>query len=110
MTKITCQRYRFFVRRQERGKRWITSSRPALRSLAQTCDFRDTRDSLILDCIVLGVADQHLIKRLMVADSQRSVNIHAVHQDDGDDGDESPAQVDTVQQRSPRVAGGARID
>ena len=74
----------------------------ALRSLAQTCDFRDIKDSLIRDRIVLGVADQRLTKRLlaagdpdltkaleigrseevetaqrqrMVADSQRSVNV-----------------------------------
>ena len=96
----------------------------ALRSLAQTCDFQDIKDSLIRDRIVLGVADQRLTKRLltaedpdlrnaseicrsedvataqrqmMVADSQRSVNVATVHHEVVDeDEDAKEVQVDAL--------------
>ena len=39
----------------------------ALRTLARTCDFRDIRDSLIRDRIVLGVVNPRLSRRLLAA-------------------------------------------
>ena len=137
-TNITCERYRFFTRTQELGEtvdHYVT----ALRKLAQTCDFRDIKDSLIRDRIVLGVADQRITKRLlaagdpdltkaleicraeevaaaqrqrMVADAQRRVNVATVHHDEDDDDDDDEqgsVQVDALRQRSSSAVRGAMI-
>lgn len=64
---ITRERYRFFTRSQEPGET-IDHYVTALRTLAQTCDFGGTRDSLIRDRLVLGVLDSRITKRLLSAD------------------------------------------
>ena len=64
---VTCERYKFFTRSQEEGES-IDHYATALRTLARTCDFRDIRDSLIRDRIVLGVGNPRLTRRLLAAD------------------------------------------
>ena len=130
-TNVTCERYRFFTRVQEPGEK-VDHFVTALRSLAQTCDFQDIKDSLIRDRMILGVADQRLTKRLlaagdpdltkaleicrseevataqrqrMVADSQRSVNVATVHHEVAivdEDEDSKKVQVDALRQHSSR--------
>ena len=63
---ITSERYKFFTRAQQEGES-IDHYVTALRTLARTCDFRDIRDSLIRDRIVLGVVNPRLSRRLLAA-------------------------------------------
>lgn len=61
-----------FMRSQEDSES-IDHYATALRTLARTCDFGDTRDSLIHDCILLGVANPRLTRWLLAADDP---NLH----------------------------------
>ena len=54
----------FFSRSQESGE-CIDKYATVLRNMADNCEFRDFKDSLIRDRIVLGVTDNHVRERLL---------------------------------------------
>ena len=58
------ERYLFFSRGQESGES-IDKYATVLRNMADNCEFRDLKDSLIRDRIVLGVTDNHVRERLL---------------------------------------------
>ena len=61
---IIYERYLFFSRGQESGES-IDKYATVLRNMADNCEFRDLKDSLIRDRIVLGVTDNHVRERLL---------------------------------------------
>ena len=59
-----CERYLFFPRGQESGES-IDKYATVLRNMADNCEFRDLKDSLKRDRIVVGVTDNHVRERLL---------------------------------------------
>ena len=60
----TVERFRFNTRKQETGET-IETYITELKTLASTCNFGETADSLIRDRIVCGKADTHLRERIL---------------------------------------------
>ena len=128
-TNVTCERYRFFTRAQELGE--TVDHVTALCKLAQICDFRDIKDSLIFGC---GGSAHHQMfvggrrslsdesprdlqsgrsgcRRMVYSRCQGSVNVATVHheEDDDDEGEEGCVQVDALRQRPSRAVRGVMI-
>ena len=58
------ERYLFFSRGQESGEP-IDKYATVLRNMADSCEFKDLKDSLIRDRIVFGIADNNVRERLV---------------------------------------------
>ena len=58
------ERYLFFSRGQERGES-TDKYATVLQNMADNCEFRDLKDSLIRDRIVLGVTENHVRERVL---------------------------------------------
>ena len=58
------ERYLFFSRGQESGEP-IDKYATVLRNMADSCEFKDLKDSLIRDRIVFGIADNSVRERLL---------------------------------------------
>ena len=64
---ITMIRHHFFTHRQQDGVSFDTFV-TELKKRSSQCEFKDLRDSLIRDMIVIGVSDNHLRERLLRVD------------------------------------------
>ncbi|KAJ8038504.1 hypothetical protein HOLleu_15949 [Holothuria leucospilota] len=60
----TYERYMFNCRNQQAGEN-IDSFVTALKALAESCEFGELKDSLILDRVILGISDRQLKQQLL---------------------------------------------
>ena len=63
-TNVIYERYRFNNRLQESDES-IDAHTTALRTLAKTCEFGSLKEDLIRDCLVYGIRDNSLRKKLL---------------------------------------------